>query len=185
MSGRSASPENEVPAKLKRAALQLEVEYTERCIERGAGKVPGRAIDKHPWVAQDAAARIDTLRQRVAEIRRLEGDWTETEYNDQARKAAGEMSETWERIVSQEIAAQLVTADTRTVQTRMMKVVRQVNDEDDKQFQESYSRISAWAPRHDNHPDFNYVAPTVEELQREVDLIGEWFKRVKRYKSTK
>lgn len=168
---------------LKRSAVRRGVAYTERCITLGAGKAPGLALDHHPWVAQDALARLDKLNQRVAELRRSEEEWTQAEYDDAARKVAGEMSETWERIISQEIAGQLVTPDSRVVQAKMMKVVRQINEDDEKEFQESYSRISAWAPRHDNHPDFNYVAPSITEIEAEVELMTAWFKRIKRYKN--
>lgn len=169
-------------AELKRACDQRGVQFTERCITRGPGRVPGYPSDHHPWSAQDAAQRIDTLRRRVADIRRDQGSWDEEEYGRRTRELAGDMSETWERIISQEIAAQLVKPDTRIVQTRMMKVVRLISEEDEKEFQESYARISKWAPRHDNHPELNYVAPEVSELGREVELIHEWFKRIKSYK---
>lgn len=166
---------------LRRSCESLNVTFTERSIRRGARHQPGYTHDKHPWSAQDAAQRLDTLKQRVAEIRRYQDDWDEEEYGKQVRELAGEMSETWERIISQEIAARLVKPDTRFLQPMMMKVLKRITEDDEKQFQVSYGRISAWAPRHDNHPDLNYVSPDLDDVAKEIDNMHMWFKRIKSY----
>lgn len=38
-------------------------------------------------------------------------------------------------------------------------------------------------PRHDNHAELNYVAPEVDDLQKEIDLVDNWLKRIKKYRN--
>ena len=143
--------------------------------------MPGFTSEKHPWTVKAAASRIHELKNDVAALaKNLEG-MTHDDYCEQVRRIAGKMSETWERIISQEIAERLVDHRTLNVQPKMMKVVANVSADDETVFQQSYSRISGWAPRHDNHPETNWTPPEVGDVQKEVDLIEAWFNRVKKY----
>lgn len=65
----------------------------------------------------------------------------------------------------------------------MLKLFVQINEGDNKEFQESYSRISRWARRHDKSLDTNFVPPEVDELSRELELVKAWFDRVRKYRS--
>jgi energy-coupling factor transporter ATP-binding protein EcfA2 len=168
---------------LRRACEDRGVHFTERAILLGPHRQPGHTQDKLPWTAQDAAQRLNTLDQRLAAVKREAEEWDEEEYGRRARELAGEMSETWERVISQEIANRLVRPDTNYVQPMMMRVLRQITEQDDKEFQSSYSRISAWAPRHDNAAALNYVPPSLGELETEIGLMRAWFKRVRGYAS--
>lgn len=171
-------------AELRRACEVKGVDFTERSIERGPKKSPGICRDRHPWSASDSAGRINELRERLAEIKRSTDNWETEKYENEVKAWAGGLSETWERIVSQEIAGQLVKPGTLEVQVRMMKVVREITASDEAEFQASYSRCSKWAPRHDNHAELNYVAPEIEDLQEEIEIVDRWFKRIKKYKNT-
>lgn len=168
---------------LRRACEDAGVEFTERAILLGPHRQPGHTQDKLPWTAQDAATRLSTLDQRLAEVKRGADEWGEEEYGKRARELAGEMSETWERVISQEIANRLVRPDTNFVQPKMMRVLRQITDQDEREFQSSYERISVWAPRHDNAAALNYVPPSLDELETEIGLMKTWFKRVRAYAS--
>ena len=168
---------------LRRACEDAGVQFTERAILLGPQRQPGHAQDKLPWTAQDSAQRLDTLDRRLAAVKRGAGGWDEEEYGRRARELAGEMSETWERVISQEIANRLVRPDTNYVQPKMMRVLSQITEQDDKEFQSSYSRVSAWAPRHDNAAALNYVPPSLDELETEIGLMRAWFKRVRGYAS--
>lgn len=41
--------------------------------------------------------------------------------------------------------------------------------------------VSQWAPRHDRSSLVGYVAPEVSELEKELEHVATWFKRVKGY----
>lgn len=170
-------------ADLRRICTEERVDFTERSIERGPMRTPGLCRDRHPWSVNDGAARIQRLREGLATIKKSVNTWDTDTYEREVKAWAGDLSETWERIVSQEIAGQLLTPGTLEVRPMMMKVVARISDDDNREFQDSYSRCSRWAPRHDKNPSLNYTAPDVADLQREVDLIDAWFRRVKKYKS--
>ena len=57
------------------------------------------------------------------------------------------------------------------------------SNDDEKEFQASYSRVSQWAKRHDKSVLVNYVAPEPQTLEKELDLVDSWFKRVRGYKN--
>lgn len=46
----------------------------------------------------------------------------------------------------------------------MLKILPKFTQADHDEFQVAYSKGSRWAARHDDAPEENYVAPTVDEL---------------------
>jgi hypothetical protein len=56
-----------------------------------------------------------------------------------------------------EIVDQVFTPVEHEVRPRMFRVLGQITDDDDKEFQESYARCSTWARRHDKSQALNYV----------------------------
>lgn len=169
---------------LHKAAKQCNVSYTTRGIERRRKAEPGYTTEHHPWTAKDSGQRVDALRQEVAALRRNEGGMSEEEYQRETEHIAGHMSQTWERIISQVIAEPLVDFASLEVRVQKLRIIGRVTEEDVKTFDDSYSRISGWASRHDRHPELNYVPPTVEELQTEIEVIADWLKRVKKYQGS-
>lgn len=169
---------------LHKAAKQCNVSYTTRGIERRRKAEPGYTTEHHPWTAKDSGQRVDALRQEVAALRRNEGGMSEEEYQRETEHIAGHMSQTWERIISQVIAEPLVDFTSLEVRVQKLRIIGRVTEEDVKTYDDSYSRISGWASRHDRHPELNYVPPTVEELQTEIEVIADWLKRVKKYQGS-
>lgn len=169
---------------LHKAAKQCNVSYATRGIERRRKAEPGYTTEHHPWTAKDSGQRVDTLRQEVAALRRNEGGMSEEKYQRETENIAGHMSQTWERIISQVIAEPLVDFASLEVRVQKLRIIGRVTEEDVKTYDDSYSRISGWASRHDRHPELNYVPPTVEELQTEIEVIADWLKRVKKYQGS-
>ena len=171
-------------AEIKRCAGEENIEFTTRTIERGRpDQQPGACRDDHPWAVKDAPARLGWLKQDLARIKKNAADWDNETYDREVAMWAGYLSETWERFISQNVAAALVNRGTLEVQVTMMKVVARITAEDNKQFQESYKRCSRWARRHDKDSALNYSAPPVEDLEKEHACVEEWFDRVRKYKN--
>lgn len=168
---------------LRKTADAFDVPFTTRGIERKRKVGPGFTTLKHPWTAQDAAQRVNTLRQEVAALRRNEEGMSEADYQRATEDIAGHMSQTWERIISQVLAEPLVDYRSLEVRVGKLRVIGRVTPDDIKTYDDSYSRISAWASRHDPHPELNYTPPTVETLAAEVDVLETWLKSVKKYQS--
>jgi hypothetical protein len=89
----------------------------------------------------------------------------------------------WERIFGQELVGQILSEGGTEVRPIMTKMLVRFTDEDDREFQASYSRVSQWAKRHDKSGITNYVAPSVTALEEEIVRVDRWFRRVKAYKN--
>ena len=169
---------------LRKNAEASDIPFATRGIERKRKVGPGFTTLKHPWTAQDAAQRVNTLRQEVASLRRDEEGMSDQAYQRATEEIAGHMSQTWERIISQVLAEPLVDYRTLEVRVGKLRVIGRVTPEDIKTYDDSYSRISGWASRHDPHPELNYTPPSVDTLTAEIDVLDTWLKSVKKYQST-
>jgi hypothetical protein len=72
---------------------------------------------------------------------------------------------------------------TQEVRPRMFRLLSKITESDDTDFQASYGRISQWARRHDKSLAVNYVAPTIEDMQKELEFVKGWLDRVKKYRN--
>ncbi|MCC6266330.1 MAG: AAA family ATPase [Dehalococcoidia bacterium] len=171
-------------ADLKREAGARGVPVAERSVtkSRGDERKPGACTTKHPWKVKDVPARLDELRQALGRIRTECSTWDDQQYEEAAAVWAGNLSETWERIFSQEIVGPVLADGGLEVRPLMVKVLARFSDEDHREFDGSYGRTSQWAKRHDKNAAVNYVAPDVDRLDQELALVDTWFKRVKGYK---
>jgi energy-coupling factor transporter ATP-binding protein EcfA2 len=172
-------------ADLKREANGMGVPIGERSVTRGRGgeRKPGACSTKHPWKAKDVPERLNELRGELARIKKNRKDWDEATYETEVATWAGNLSETWERVFSQEVVGPVLAEGGLEVRPNMVKILARFSDADEREFQASYSRVSQWAKRHDKSGMVNYVAPEISTLEEEIKLVEEWFKRVKGYKS--
>lgn len=168
-------------ALLRKAADEIAVPYATRGIEKRRKAEPGYTTDHHPWTVKDAAQRIHTLKNEVEALGRNEAGMSEEDYQRETEKIAGHMSQTWERIISQVIADPLVDYRKLEVRVMQLRIIGRITEEDVKTYDDSYTRISGWASRHDPHPTLNYSPPTVDELMNEYEVIKAWYDRVKKY----
>lgn len=171
-------------ADLKREASALGVSVAERSVTRSRAdeRKPGACSTNHPWKAKDVPARLDELRQGLSRMRQEVSGWDEKQYEEAVAVWAGNMSETWERIFSQEIVGPVLAEGGLEVRPKMVKILARFSDTDQSEFDGSYSRVSQWAKRHDKSALVNYVTPDIDTLENELRLVDGWFKRVKGYK---
>jgi hypothetical protein len=172
-------------ADLKREASARGVPVAERSVTRSRAdeRKPGTCSTIHPWKAKDVPARLDELRRDLSRIRRECSAWDERQYEEAVAVWAGNLSETWERIFSQEVVGPVLAEGGLEVRPMMVKVLARFSEEDHREFEGSYGRASQWAKRHDKSTIVNYVAPDVDTLDEELRLVESWFKRVKGYKA--
>lgn len=172
-------------ADLKREAAARGVPVAERSVmkSRADERKPGACSAKHPWKAKDVPARIDELRQELSRIRKESSAWDEKQYEESVAVWAGNLSETWERIFSQEIVGPVLAEGGLEVRPMMVKVLARFSDDDYREFDGSYGRVSQWAKRHDKSAAVNYVSPDIDTLDQELCLVDTWFRRVKGYKA--
>ncbi len=172
-------------ADLKREANGKGVEVCERWVARSRAneRKPGICIATHPWKAKDVASRLDELRREIARIKKECANWDLRAHENAVAIWAGSLSETWERIFSQEIVGPILAEGGLEVRPMMVKVLTRFSEMDRAEFEASYGRVSQWAKRHDKSALVNYVAPDVALLEAEIALVEQWFKRVKGYKA--
>ncbi|MCT1869465.1 AAA family ATPase [Micrococcus luteus] len=164
-----------------KASDELGVKLTERAIERNGARKPGRVIDGYPWKAKDAKQRIGDLQADLDRLKKNQADMNADDYERATCEWAGKLSETWERIVRSEVAFKLVDRGTTNVQPKMFRIAAKITDADNTDFQSGYGATSKWARRHDKSEESNYVPPTADEMQVELDRIKAWRERVSQY----
>jgi energy-coupling factor transporter ATP-binding protein EcfA2 len=170
-------------ADLRRACNARGVPVTDRSVvNMGADKKPGTCLDHLPWKAKDVAARINEMRAELARIKRESANWDPDQYEIMVGSWAGRMSETWERIFSQEIFGMIVAEGGAEVRPKGVRVLSKFSETDEREFDASYSSLSQWATRHDKAAATNYIPPEPSELEAQLELVDKWFKRVKAYK---
>ncbi len=172
-------------ADLKREASGRGVSVAERSVIRSLSdeRKPGLCSTQYPWKAKDVPARMNELQNELARIKRESTTWDQQRYEEAVALWAGNLSETWERIFSQEIVGQILAEGGLEVRPIMVKVLARFSDADHTEFEASYSRVSRWAKRHDKSALVNYVAPDIVDLEMELETVDTWFRRVKGYKT--
>jgi hypothetical protein len=98
---------------------------------------------------------------------------------------AGKLSELWERCISTEIIDQIFDRGKCEVRVAKFRLLAGITEGDDKDFQEGYGSTSKWSRRHDKAPITNYVAPEPPDLQKELERLIDWQKRLKGYLKSK
>ena len=172
-------------AELKSSAASQGVPVAARSVSRNRldGGKPGICEMDHPWKAKDVKARLHELGNDLVQIRKEETGMDSTLYEERVALWAGKLSETWERIFSQEIVGLILSEGGLEVRPKMVRILACFSDEDYSEFDASYSRVSKWTMRHDKSLLVNYVAPELSSLITELQTVETWFKRVRKYSS--
>lgn len=166
---------------LVRGAEEEEILLQERSIVKDNQHVPGRVLETHPWKAKDAKKRIGDLRADLAKLKKEQVGLTPEDYENRVKLWAGHLSETWERVVRNDIVGKVVERGTTEVRPKMLRLLARITEQDNNDFQAGYGQVSKWAPRHDKSEEVNFVAPTIAEMEAELDRIDAWHKRVAGY----
>lgn len=166
---------------LIRAADEEGVTLQEHSIVKDSKGIPGTVLDTHPWKAKDAKKRIGDLRTELAKLRKEQPALTPEDYGNGVQLWAGKLSETWERIVRNDIVGKVVDRGTTEVRPKMVKLLSQITPDDNLDFQSGYSQVSKWAPRHDKSEEVNFVPPTPDEMEEELNRVDAWYKRIISY----
>lgn len=166
---------------LIKEAKSKSVAVSTRSIQRMGGSQPGLVVDQLPWAAKDIPERINKLEADLVQLKRERESLSEDDYTERTAQIAGRLSETLERAVNLHIVNELVDRGTNEVRPNMLKILPKFTQDDHDEFQAAYAKTSSWAARHDNAPEENYVAPTIDELCDELSWLKGWHARVKQY----
>ncbi|HEX7680767.1 MAG TPA: AAA family ATPase, partial [Thermoanaerobaculia bacterium] len=158
---------------LKNEATAHQISFADRTVSRSRSgeRKPGACGPEHPWKAKNVRERLGELRVELARITAEQSMWNEREYENKVALWAGDLSETWERIFSQEIVGQILDAGSLEIRIMKVRILASFSEDDYREFDASYSRVSRWAKRHDKSVVINYVAPQVGDLEKELALV--------------
>ena len=165
---------------LLKAAENKGVKVFEQSIMRQANK-PGYISDSYPWKAKQTPARLQDLEERLAQMKKEQADLPPEQFEEKVKLWAGDLSETWERMVRAEIVNKVVDRATQEVRPKMIKLLAKITQADDDDYQEGYSEVSKWAPRHDKSEETNFVVPSIGDMKNELDRTRSWYNRIKGY----
>jgi hypothetical protein len=168
-------------AELVKRARYLSVKVHQQTIQRDGSKQPGQITDKFPWKARDVKQRIGDLRGDLARIKKQRDTLSGDEYERLTSEWAGQLSETWERLIRSEVIYCVVDRSTTEVRPKLVRILAEITDDDYRKFDKDYSVASTWARRHDKSEEVSYVAPEPDEMARELNRLAEWYARIKGY----
>lgn len=163
---------------LIRAADEEDIPLQERSIIKDGKGIPGHVLETHPWKAKDAKKRLGDLREQLAKLKKEQPEISPEEHGRRVQLWAGMLSETWERVVRNDVVGKVVDRGTTEVRPKMIKLLARITDEDNTDFQSGYSQVSKWAPRHDKSEEVNFVVPSIDELEAELKRLEDWHKRI-------
>ncbi|MEN8582785.1 AAA family ATPase [Burkholderia sp. RS01] len=166
---------------LVKHGAESKVPISERWISR-RGNVAGYCAEQHPWKAKDVKKRISDLKVELGRITRVADDLDPEAYDEKCASWAGKLSETWERAVNMEIVYEVVDRGTSQVKPHKFRILAAITNQDNEDFQIGYGRTSEWARRHDKDPEVNFVAPSCDEMAKEMNRIDTWYHRIKAYR---
>jgi ATPase subunit of ABC transporter with duplicated ATPase domains len=164
-------------------ADEKHVTLTERTVQR-LGSTPGQVSEGYPWKAKDVKRRFDELTVSLTKLKKDRPNLTQDAYEEECAKWAGKLSEAWERVISLELIAPVIDPVTEFIKPQSFRVLAKITDNDNEEFQQSYSRCSTWLRRHDKSQTMNYVAPEPTALEAELALVKNWHDRVRKYKNS-
>ena len=165
---------------LQQAADEHGTDFSERAIEKVAG-TPGHVATALPWKGKKTKQRISDLKVDLDALKQSEAKLDARAYETLVRLWCGRMSQTWERLIRNDVVGRVVDRGTANVNPRLVRVLGKFTEDDDAEFQAAYTRLSAWAPRHDDAEETNLVVPSYSQLQAEYELIHAFHARVMSY----
>lgn len=166
---------------LTNAADELDVPIAERTIQKLPLEGPGHCSPGYPWRGQNVKSRLGELKNEVQVLESKKERLSPDDYEKEVADWAGKLSETLERMLSQEIVDKVFDPITMQVRPASFRVFARITPEDDKAFQAVYSKTSEWARRHDKTPDENYLPPKIEDLLSARDAADELVTRFRKY----
>lgn len=169
---------------IRGASEEFGVAFSERTIRNLPSAGPGNCSIGHPWKARDVRQRLGELKNSLEVLQHRWETMDPDDYEKEVADWAGKMSETLERMASQEVAERVYDQSTLHVKPELFRIFGRITEEDDRVYQNAYSKTSEWARRHDKDLAMSYTAPRVEELQEVLDDCRELFKRIRGYQQS-
>jgi hypothetical protein len=143
---------------------------------------PGFVEEGLPWQGKTAKQRLGVLRDRLPRLRRLVADQKEDEYGQSARRFCGDLRDSFERAVEDELLGGAVVRRDPGVHLQQLKDVAW-SEEAVRLATRGLDETSPWV--HDVARADNEPPPTTDELQEGLDLLAALLSEVKSIKTAR
>jgi len=162
---------------LKKHAVHHGVVVTERSVER-ANNRPGRCQEFHKFSAKLVKERVEELKGEIERVRQLRGNLSEEDYRNRVDSWYKRLRQTWERTIEESLVGEILTRHDLQVHPKMVRTLVLFSAEDNRELQHGYGRATEGGESHDESSVINSPAPELGELERDLELLEAWHKRI-------
>ncbi len=139
----------------------------------------GMADEDGPWTAMPVKKRIGVLKQKWQDADQLYRNKRKQEYDREAEWIYGKLRTAWERGLEEVLLAGTLERFRRSVQTQQVLKLSDIETRDCEEFDAGMSKCSTWLAGHDQAPADNAPIPGSEELERDIEALEQWVKRIR------
>lgn len=135
---------------------------------------PGVCDVDLPWPAMKVKERIKVLNRRAQEAVAVHNKLGTVAYEPMARDIYGMLREAWERAVEEILLNGVVERFRKDVQTKRLKELKAISDDDVKAITAGMTKTSAWLRGHDHAAAHNAPVPGPDELKVDIKAFVDW-----------
>lgn len=137
---------------------------------------PGYCRNEAPEKAQNAAAKLKTMRNHLGSVRnQYDRDPDGTDWLISARGLVDSLRQTWETAVEDAISPVLRTFSSK-VNTKGFAKLSAITEEDANKMRQHYGQCSTML--HKISDEMNPTAPTPDDIEQELNALEAWLKGV-------
>ena len=145
---------------------------------RRKGHIPGHSTQGTPWHAMSVGQRLDYLSKKLPDFSGLyQKDMDK--YNESASTFYGQLRETWEAFVEEELLYKVVRRHRPDVQTKRLSQV-EVTTADHNAVFDNMDKCSTWMTGHDKSKLLDVDRPAPDEIKADMNMLHEMMASVKK-----
>ena len=138
----------------------------------------GIAEEAPPWYSQNVNQRVGVLKKKQQKLEKILREKSREEYENKASKIYGKLRETWERLVEELLLNSVVVRFGRTVETRRLKRVVDIDQKDYDKIEKAMSKCSGYLTGHDQASALNEPLPEPDEILDDINELDEYRKEL-------
>ena len=164
---------------IKRAAEAASVQITEKWVTKHREQV-GHVSVGGPWDARLVGQRLSDLEEKIAQLRSIYAEGDPMASHDAARSWYQDLRLVWERAIEEVVIGPVQVRGRLEMRPTNLKVLAQFTETDNQEFQAAFTRCGDRGS-HDRSSELNRPLPQISELKEDLECLGTWHKRVRRY----
>ena len=133
-----------------------------------------------PWDARLVGQRLSDLEEKIAQLRSIYAEGDPMASHDAARSWYQDLRLVWERAIEEVVIGPVQVRGRLEMRPTNLKVLAQFTETDNQEFQAAFTRCGDRGS-HDRSSELNRPLPQISELKEDLECLGTWHKRVRRY----